>query len=458
MPIQPLDDPLNNSRNQPDKNKPEPSPWDEVFKPKEASKDAADSEDKGPKAVEELVPFDSIVSNKKQPEPVKPEAPKYEGPKPVQELSPLSHIPPATPPVSTPKPVEPAPAPVNPPKAPVMPHPAAPLDEIPEPEKKAADEPQKPYNPYAELEGPWKEIFAKKTPEPQPAPEVVTERVGGAPLPLPSPEVNQTPPAAPEKPAAAEAEPAPAQTSGGAKEPAAMSPEELVEYYQEQLLYDPEDIETRIKYINAYMEIGLEFELVDDYLALANCYRNQGDVDNAKLYYHKVLDLDSNVLEARKKLESMGEKVEICPAPEAPEAQEKYTGAREVKSEKKKAEAPPPIPLTDEEQKKVTELKRMLQLNPINDAAARKLSEIFHSKNMISDAVNEMANLADAYMRRGMYIKAQAIYTDLLKECPSTDLRQRLAKAKTYSRSNNAIEQAIKSYQSSLRTKNKPLS
>jgi tetratricopeptide (TPR) repeat protein len=458
MPIQPLDDPLNNPQNRPDNNKPEASPWDEVFKPKEAPKDAADSEDKGPKAVEELVPFDSIVSNKKQPEPLKPESPKYEGPKPVQELSPLSHIPPATPPVSAPKPAEPVPGPGNFPKAPVTPSPAASLDEIPEPEKKAADEPRKPYDPYAELEGPWKEIFAKKTPEPQPAPEISATQVDSTPSPLPSTGVTQPPPAAPEKPAAVDAQSGPVQTGGGAKETAAMSPEELVEYYQEQLLYDPEDIETRIKYINAYLEIGLEFELVDDYLALANCYRNQGDVDNAKRYYHKVLELDSTVLEARKKLEAMGEKIEICPAPESPGAPDKYAGAREVKSEKKKVEAPPPIPLTEEEKKKVTELKRMLQLNPINDAAARKLSEIFHSKNRISDAVNEMANLADAYMRRGMYIKAQAIYTDLLKECPSTDLRQRLAKAKTYSRSNNAIEQAIKSYENSLRTRNKPLS
>ncbi len=452
MPIQPLDDPLNNSQNQP---KNETSPWDEVFKPKEEPKDDSTPVKEGPQPVEELVPFDEVLKNKKEPEPEKPAAPIFEGPKPVKELSPLGKMPIVTPRPQATEPPPPPPAREMVPPVKTESDPITPLDEIP-PQPDDSGEVPKAYNPYAELEGPWKEVFAKKAPEPEPISQEKAEPVPPTPAPVPSHQAVEVTSSKPEdNPVSKETSAAAAPSSTGEADLSSLSPEDLVEYYQEQLLYDPEDIDIRLKYINAFMEIGLEYELVDDYLALANCYRNQGDVENAKIYYYKVLELDSEVQEARKKLESMGEKLETAPVSSPEETSDKPGGAREIKSDKKKPEAAPIIPLNPEEQKKIDEFKRMLQLNPINDAAAYKLSDLYHAKNMIQEAVNEMANLADAYMRRGMYIKAQLIYTELLKESPSTDLRQRLAKAKTYSRSNTAIEQAIKSYEKSLKTPKK---
>ena len=349
----------------------------------------------GPKPVEELMPLDKIVESQKQefipPTPVESTvtakiAEKVE-PKSVEELIPFPPMPEKK--VETPKPVTVSQNPV--------------IENHLEPED-------------------IKEEF------PMPLPEMRVDV--GKPIEMPMPK------------------PKPSELKVETPEPVATSPsppessEDKVQYYLDILATDPENIEARLNYINAYLEIGLEMELVDDYIELANCYHDQGQIEFAKKYYNKVLQIDPNIEMAKRRLAIY--KGELPPG----------TGQGEVIVQPSSAPVATPTgpsgELNNADMQQVSQFKRLLQINPLNEQIARKLASFYRSKNMKNEAVSELGLLADAYMQRGMYAKATPIYEDILKESPNEDTKQKLVKAKGLVKSMDAINQAIQSYKTDL--------
>jgi tetratricopeptide (TPR) repeat protein len=98
--------------------------------------------------------------------------------------------------------------------------------------------------------------------------------------------VSAVPPVPPGKPAQAE-----------------LTPQAKVKRLRDQLMFDPNNIDLRLQYIEAYLVEGKQSGLVDDYLDLAHLYRNNGQPELARQYYAKVIALDPSITEAKTRLE-----------------------------------------------------------------------------------------------------------------------------------------------------------
>jgi tetratricopeptide (TPR) repeat protein len=218
-------------------------------------------------------------------------------------------------------------------------------------------------------------------------------------------------------------------------EPVPESTNGKLEYYRKQLETNPRNIAARLGYINAYLEIGLEFELVPEYLALAEAYLETNDLDAAEKTYHHILTLE----------------------PDQALAMQGLVGISKLRNEPTTPPAPPPavlppaVPEKTAEEKLIDNYRRILQLNPLNAEIAHRLISIFKKRDQLDLAVTELQQLGNAYMQRSMYTQALNIYTEASEIDPKNpDVLQKLEKAKELQQSMTAIESAIKSYKSGL--------
>jgi tetratricopeptide (TPR) repeat protein len=354
----------------------------------------------GPKPVEELMPLDSIPVKKEIKQPLMDQKPggsvlpkkpvDLSGPSAVEELIPLP----------------------------------------PMPEKRNIPQPPSPVK-----HEPVKEKIVEPVTESKPESTPIKEEF---PLPLTSVQEEQSVLPVPEtlkqRPETRDQRPETVQVP--------ESPNERVQYYLDMMAMDPDNTETRLNYINAYLEIGLEQELVDDYLELANCFRIQGNNEEASKYYQKVLTIDPSIIEAKQKLDLLKSEDQSTQSKPSPET------VVQVKEGKPSVETQ--AQLSGSDTTHINQFKRMLQINPLNDQATRKLANFYRSKDMHKEAVYELTMLADAYMQRGMYSKAEPIYEEIIREAPSEELKQKLSKSKSLKKSMDAINQAIKSYKTDL--------
>jgi tetratricopeptide (TPR) repeat protein len=244
------------------------------------------------------------------------------------------------------------------------------------------------------------QIFSEPT-EPVSAPEVIVD------------------PAAPEL----EPDPVPESTNG------------KLEYYRKKLEINPRNITARLGYINAYLEIGLEFELVPEYLALAEAYLETNDLDAAEKTYRHILTLE----------------------PDQALAMQGLVAISKLRNEPTESPAPTPetaplvAPEKTAEDKLVDNYRRILQLNPLNSEIAHRLVAIFKNRNQLDLAITELQLLGDAYMQRTMYSQAMNVYNEALEiDQKNPDVIQKLEKAKELQQSMTAIDSAIKSYKSGL--------
>lgn len=191
------------------------------------------------------------------------------------------------------------------------------------------------------------------------------------------------------------------------------TPEEALEYYKEIIKKEPFNIEALTKYIDTYLEIGLELELVPQYLTLAEAYSMRGNYEEAKKLYQKVLALEPTNKIASEKLNQLEKNRNI----------------------------------TDE----ISTIRRTLSFNPYDFNSWEKLAKLLEESGNKKEAFAEYRRLADAYMIKALYQKAIAIYENLLKQEPNNkELQNRLKKAKELLISSQTLESAIKSLESGL--------
>jgi hypothetical protein len=249
-----------------------------VLKPVEPKQEIKVIDTAGPKPVEEMIPFDKLTVKPpvtKQPEPVQIKVIDTAGPKPVEEMIPFDKL---TAPPPPPKPV-------------------VPLQEkiVEKVEPKAVEE-LIPFPPMPE-----KKVEVPVAVSSEPVKESVEAPIVKEEFPLPLPELKAVERKPIEMPMPEKKAVVVASSSAPQINPQA-SPNERMQFYLDILSTDPENIEARLNYINAFLEIGMEAELVDDYLELANCYHDQGNLTEARKYYEKVLELSPNILMAKKRL------------------------------------------------------------------------------------------------------------------------------------------------------------
>ncbi len=380
-----------------------------------------------------------------------------EGPRPVEEVIPLEKLSVITPahPVAKPETREPKPVDTAGPKPveeiipfdkltvpPVPPKPVVPVQEkvVVKVEPKSVEE-LIPFPPMPE-----KKVVVTATVSSEPVKESPEVPVVKEEFPLPLPEIK----AVEHKPIVM---PIPEKkvdviVSAPAPQISPLAPaNERMQYNLDILAMDPENIEARLNYINAFLEIGMEAELVDDYLELANCYRGQGKLEEAIKYYQKVLEFAPNIEIAKRRLaQCKGE-----PQPEVKNASGTFAPSIPDASIAIPSGSDTSSNLDANDEAHINQFRRLLLINPINEPIARKLASIYLNKNMKKEAVAEMVLLADAYMQKGMYSKAVPIYEEMVKESPEAELREKLAKAQSLHKSMNAINQAIKSYKTELK-------
>ncbi|MCX7919739.1 MAG: tetratricopeptide repeat protein [bacterium] len=83
-------------------------------------------------------------------------------------------------------------------------------------------------------------------------------------------------------------------------------PTDAVNAYRAAIKLDPENVALYLGLIDTHLQEGLELELVDDYLAIADLYVKKGETQTAKEYYEKVLQLEPNNRTATKQLRKLG--------------------------------------------------------------------------------------------------------------------------------------------------------
>ncbi|MDI6783015.1 MAG: hypothetical protein QME64_02845 [bacterium] len=212
-------------------------------------------------------------------------------------------------------------------------------------------------------------------------------------------------------------------------EPIPESTNGKLEYYRKKLEQDAKNIEARRGYINAYLEIGLEFDLVPEYLALAEAELEKDEFDTAEKTYRHILSLEPDNPGATQGLVKVNQnRPAHTPAP-------RFIGVTEESKEAKLIE----------------NYRRILQLNPLNSEIAHRLAAIFQERNQPETAVTELQQLADAYMQRTMYTRAIKVYNEALAIAPKNqEVQMKLEKAQELQQSMTAIESAIKSYKSGL--------
>ncbi|MDI6783109.1 MAG: tetratricopeptide repeat protein, partial [bacterium] len=81
---------------------------------------------------------------------------------------------------------------------------------------------------------------------------------------------------------------------------------DAVSAYRNAIKLDPENVSLHLGLIDTHLQEGLEMELIDDYLAVADLELKQGNTEQAKTHYQKVLQLDSSNRTATKQLKKLG--------------------------------------------------------------------------------------------------------------------------------------------------------
>ncbi|HPB29895.1 MAG TPA: tetratricopeptide repeat protein [Candidatus Sumerlaeota bacterium] len=232
---------------------------------------------------------------------------------------------------------------------------------------------------------------------------------------------------------------------------------DALQQYKKIVEIDPINVDARRRYIDAYLQIGLENDLVDDYLQLADALVEKGDVDEAVAIYSHVTSLDPENPLAMQKLSqtralhaktsasgtksSNGKKKTphppAAPAPAAPAA----TAA--------KPESPrePSATQTSSYQDTIDNYKNILSVNPSNANIRCKLAEIYMQMGKNEEAMNEWDKASETFIFKGELDKGITLCEKILEHRPSdAAVRERLSRAILQKDSFKAIESAISAF------------
>jgi tetratricopeptide (TPR) repeat protein len=220
------------------------------------------------------------------------------------------------------------------------------------------------------------------------------------------------------------------------------SPEGAVEFLRRVVSLEPNDIEYRKKYIDTYMQYGVEKDLIDDYLALAELLVDNKRVDEALDVYQHLRSLAPDNDVAREKLETTSQLKKRLEA---------ESGERE--KEAQEAGKPAEARVDDSEAKESTldeiaeNYMNILQMSPSNVSVRCKLADIYKRMGRADDAFEQLDMASEILLQKGEIDRGIALCEELLKERPTDKvIRERLSKAVVQRGSFKALESAISAY------------
>jgi tetratricopeptide (TPR) repeat protein len=217
--------------------------------------------------------------------------------------------------------------------------------------------------------------------------------------------------------------------------------EEAIGFLRRAVSLEPENIEYRRKYIDTYLQYGLEKDLIADYLALAELFVQNKRIDEAQELYNRVQSLAPDNDAAREKLEETTRlkkrlEAEVGPEVTAPEA-----------AEAEAAQAAEPIEKESTLEEIAENYVNILQMNPSNVSVRCKLADIYRRMGRADDAFEQRDTASEILLQKGELDRGIALCEELLKERPTDKrIRERLSKAVVRRGSFKALESAISSY------------
>ncbi|MBN1901704.1 tetratricopeptide repeat protein [Candidatus Sumerlaeota bacterium] len=223
---------------------------------------------------------------------------------------------------------------------------------------------------------------------------------------------------------------------------------EALVQYKKVIEADPLNVEVRRKYIDTYLQIGLEHDLIDDYLELADALMNRQQIEDAIRLYSHVMSLDPDNKQARMKLsETRGQT-------DKPDKKGKRKKADKEEREQislatdlpKKPVERPSLPEVSY-QSAIDNYKNILSMNPANANIRCKLAEIYSKTGKMDEAVDEWDKASETFILKGELDKGISLCEKILEIKPKHAVsRDRLSKAILQRDSFKAIESAISSY------------
>lgn len=219
---------------------------------------------------------------------------------------------------------------------------------------------------------------------------------------------------------------------------------DAVETYRQILDLEPNNVEILSKYIEAYLQIGLEQDLVDDYLRLATLLSRSGDVQGSLAIYQHLKGIAPGNELVDKQLRETGMTLKKSDLPASGPTRASGPG-RDLADF---LDYPEPAQESAEERvlKAIRNFENILKLNPENPQVRAKLADLLVKNNRQSEADLHWTQAAEDFFIRGDFQRASDIFHDLLTRHPKdAHLRERLSKTKLQLDSLNAIDRVLNS-------------
>ncbi len=212
-------------------------------------------------------------------------------------------------------------------------------------------------------------------------------------------------------------------------------PEEASKLYKKLIHLQPNNIEFHHNYIDTNLQFGMETELIDEYLELADLLIKQNKLEEAEKLYQKIIKLQPDNQVAKEKLEKLTASMKIVVSPVLDEL-DRITPAEKLPP----VEAPGEEPFKDT----INNYLAILELNPQNALARCKLAEIYEQLGKPEEAYKQLATAAKIFIDKGELQRGIEICQKLLHRNPAdVEIRKILNRAELQRSSFKAIESAI---------------
>ncbi|MBX3728262.1 MAG: tetratricopeptide repeat protein [Candidatus Sumerlaeia bacterium] len=259
---------------------------------------------------------------------------------------------------------------------------------------------------------------------------------------------------------------------------------EALHFISKTIRLNPWSIEAREKYIEAYVRIGPEVDLCEDYLVLADLYVAAERIDDGVRLYSKVMSLDPENKTARERLSETqarrkGQKVPSRPVDNPPTERPHETkfpkgpkpaGAGDTRSGTRKRDgtgtgtgsgtgkrggaaasflADEMESLDEEEERQALEqvvqnYRDILGANPQNANVRVKLADLYEQTGRMDEAIEELIAASETHFQKGELNPCVALCERILKVRPTEQrVRLRMKQALTKRDAMKALESAI---------------
>lgn len=214
---------------------------------------------------------------------------------------------------------------------------------------------------------------------------------------------------------------------------------ETLDIYKTILQHEPDSTMMLNNYIDNYMQIGLEQDLVEDYLKLAELKIKKGEFDEAIRLYQRILAVEPNNQDVSRRLtetQKLAHARQLTPA-----GNETPANVTPFPSGGGKADTPMEVTLD----KVIRNYENILMLNPNNPSVRIKLAEVLERAGQRERAETEWVMAGDNYLAKGEVTRGIEIYEQCLTRRPNdTGLRERLSRATLQRDSLRAIDGALR--------------